>query len=1066
MKIKILQLVLAFCFLGLLPVKTVALNYTINFTGTGASSTVGNVTVQNLTRGTSVIVPAGNVLNLSDVTTAVSTLGANNETIRVYPASVDGKFMLSFYAKQSGVSQINAFSPEGRKVAGISTDLQTGSNSFELTLPGGIYVIHVTGNEYAYSAKLLNSSDTKGTSGIVYTGIDKPASLAPQKTKSSMLAVTTMSYLAGDQLLYKAVSGNYSTIVTDVPTGDKTTNFNFMACADGDGNNYTVVTVGTQTWMAENMKTTQYNDGTPIPNVTDNTDWGNLTTSGYCWNENDAYTYKNTFGALYNWYTISTGKLAPTGWHVPTDDEWTTLQDYLTANGYNYDGSTSGDFYAKSLAATNEWNIETNMVDIGNDLTKNNRTGFSALPGGLRYNSGFYDEGFLGAWWSSAGYDNSNAWNRTLGFNSISMSRNYLNKYLGLNVRCVSDILTSILTLTTTGASSVTSTTATSGGNITDDGGATITARGVCWSTSANPTIADSKTTDGTGIGYFTSTLTGLTENTTYNLRAYATNIGGTVYGPLESFTTDRGNTITDLDGNMYHIVIIGTQTWMVENLKTTQYNDGTFIPLVTDSITWGNLTTPAFCWYNNDAATYKNTYGALYNWYTVNTGKLAPTGWHVSTDAEWTTLQNYLIANGYNFDGSTSGDYYGKSIAATANWASCTITGTIGNDLSINNRTGFSALPGGYRSSSEFYKTGDYGFWWSSVESDTFSAWYRFLGYDGTGLYQYDSNKNFGFSIRCVRDMLSTLTTTGTSSVTVTKAKSGGNITDDGGAPIAARGVCWSTSANPTTADSITTDGTGAGTFTSVLTGLTANTTYYIRAYSTNSEGTAYGNQVSFTTDNGKTVTDLDGNVYHTVTIGTQTWMAENLKTTQYNDGTPIPLVADNIAWRNLSTPGYCWYNNDANTYKNKYGALYNWFTLNTGKLAPTGWHVPTDDEWSTLEDYLTANGYNYDGSTSGNYFAESLADTTNWIANSNAGTIGYDLSKNNSTGFSALPGGSRGVNGFYNSATYNGYWWSLSQNGANYVWNRYLTYGSSSLGSDANHKDNGFSVRCIRDN
>ena len=1063
MKIKILHLVVPFFFLGLLPFKTVALNYTITFTGTGASSTVDRVIVQNLTRGTSVIVPTGNVLNLLDVATAVNQLGANNETIRVYPASVAGKYKVSFYARQAGTTQLNAFSLDGRKVAALSTDLQAGNNTFELSLPGGVYVIQVTGNEYAYTAKLLSPTGTQGTSGIVYSGAEKPVSQGPQKVKSSRLDATTMSYTAGDQLLYKAVSGNYSNIVTDVPTGDKTTNFNFAACTDGDGNNYTTVTIGPQTWMAENLNTTQYNDNTPIPLTSDNTAWVNLTTPGYCWYNNDADTYKSTYGALYNWYTVSTGKLAPTGWHVSTDAEWTALQNYLIANGYNFDGSTSGDYYDKSLAAATNWATSTSTGSIGNDLSINNRTGFSALPGGFRNNSSFFTTGYYGFWWSSVESNTSTAWYRVMSNDDTGLYPDETIKNNGFSIRCVRDILS---TLTTTGVSSVTVSKATSGGNITDDGGATITARGVCWSTSANPTIADSKTMDGTGAGSFTSALTGLSINTTYNIRAYATNSAGTAYGNQVSFTTDNGKTITDVDGNVYSIVTIGTQTWMAENLKTTQYNDGTAIPLVTDNTAWGNLTTPGYCWYNNDADTYKSTYGALYNWYTVSTGKLAPTGWHVSTDAEWTTLQNYLIANGYNFDGSTSGDYYDKSLAATTNWATCAIAGTIGDDLSTNNRTGFSALPGGFRNSSNFFKTGYYGFWWSSVESDTFTAWYRFMGYDVTGLYQYDTSKNYGLSIRCVRDVLSTLTTTGISSVTVSKATSGGNITDDGGATITARGVCWSTSANPTIADLKTMDGTGAGSFTSALAGLSANTTYNVRAYATNSVGTTYGNQVSFTTDNGKTFTDVDGNVYRIVTIGTQAWMAENLKTTQYNDGTAIPLVTDNTTWRNLTTPGYCWYNNDANTNKVKYGALYNWYTINTGKLAPTGWHVPDDDEWATLEDYLTSNGYNYDGSTSGNYYAKSLADSTNWNASTISGSIGNDLSKNNSTGFSALPGGYRGFNGFYNNATYQGHWWSYSGNGANYIWNRYLNDNACSMGRDADHKDNGYSVRCIRDN
>ena len=146
----------------------------------------------------------------------------------------------------------------------------------------------------------------------------------------------------------------------------------------------------------------------------------------------------------------------------------------------------------------------------------------------------------------------------------------------------------------------------------------------------------------------------------------------------------------TDADGNVYHTVTIGTQTWTVENLKTSKYNDGTKIPLVTDGTTWGNLTTPGYCWHNNDAATNKATYGALYNWYAVNTGKLAPSGWHVPTDAEWTTLENYLIAHGYNYDSTTTGNKIAKALAAQTYWTTYSTTGTIGCNLSTNNRSGF----------------------------------------------------------------------------------------------------------------------------------------------------------------------------------------------------------------------------------------------------------------------------------------------------------------------------------------------------------------------------------------
>jgi uncharacterized protein (TIGR02145 family) len=214
---------------------------------------------------------------------------------------------------------------------------------------------------------------------------------------------------------------------------------------------------------------------------------------------------------------------------------------------------------------------------------------------------------------------------------------------------------------------------------------------------------------------------------------------------------TDEPNatgTVTDKDGNVYHTVTIGTQTWMVENLKTTKYNDGTSIPNVIDNTAWAALTTPAYCWYNNDAATYKDTYGALYNWYAVNTGKLAPAGWHVATDAEWTTLEDYVDAN-RGISGSIA-----KALAATTNWATSTVGSSIGNDLSKNNSTGFAGLPGGCRSdiSGSCFLIGNWGFWWSSTEFYAFAKNNR-MYYDDNNMGAGNDDKQCGYSVRCIKD-------------------------------------------------------------------------------------------------------------------------------------------------------------------------------------------------------------------------------------------------------------------------------------------------------------------------
>jgi uncharacterized protein (TIGR02145 family) len=489
-----------------------------------------------------------------------------------------------------------------------------------------------------------------------------------------------------------------------------------------------------------------------------------------------------------------------------------------------------------------------------------------------------------------------------------------------------------ISTLTTVSVSGITQTSAVSGGNVTSDGGAEVTARGVCWGISHNPIISSDKTDDGTGTGAFTSNLAGLTANITYYVRAYAINSQGTSYGNEVSFSTSQ-------------------------------------------------------------------------------------------------------------------------------------VT-------------------------------------------------------------------------------LATLTTTAITSITSITAVSGGNITTDGGGTITSRGVCWNTASGATTSNSKTTDGTGTGTFTSNLTGLTPNTTYYVRAYATNSVGTAYGNELTFTTSStvpgapsigtatagnaqatvtftapasngGSTITgytvtsspgnitgtgsaspitvtgltngtaytftvtatnaigtslassasnsvtplltDIDGNVYNIVTIGTQVWMAENLKTTKYNDGTPIPNTTDNTTWAALTTGAYSDYSNTPSN-STTYGRLYNWYVVdnnaatkvasNGGKnVCPTSWHIPTDAEWTTLTTYL--GGESVAGGK--------LKDTTHWTT--------PNIGATNETGFTALPGGGRDTNGAFYNIGNNGYWWSSSEGSTTYALSRYMYYGTTNVSRYNDFMQYGFSVRCVRD-
>jgi uncharacterized protein (TIGR02145 family) len=217
----------------------------------------------------------------------------------------------------------------------------------------------------------------------------------------------------------------------------------------------------------------------------------------------------------------------------------------------------------------------------------------------------------------------------------------------------------------------------------------------------------------------------------------------------------------------------------------------------------------------------------------------------------------------------------------------------------------------------------------------------------------------------------------------------------------------------------------------------------------------------------NAGTATDIDGNVYWTVKIGNQIWTVENLRTTKYNDGTELPYVKDSVEWVNLATPSYCYFNNMVNADSiRKFGALYNWYAVDTKKLAPAGWHIPTDAEWDILRDYLMVNGYSWDGTTDSNKIAKSLAAKTDWYTTSGlkAGSIGADLDLNNKSGFLALPGGSRSTNGAFDFGG-SGNWWSATEYNASGAVARNLYYDYSSLLWNSNYKSCGFSVRLIKD-
>ena len=656
---------------------------------------------------------------------------------------------------------------------------------------------------------------------------------------------------------------------------------------------------------------------------------------------------------------------------------------------------------------------------------------------------------------------------------------------------CKKEAAKVIPTINIAAVTNITATTATSGGEITSDGGATVTARGVCWSLNQNPTIADSKTNSGIGTGGFVSSIIGLTPGNTFYLRAFATNSAGTAYSDAVSFTSLNVESLLSCIQAYPNIIGEIVTTYLKGELVTCSKINGEYF-FQGDIVILPQTKAAALI-------SQDNRWPANTVFYTINSNFLKNS--RVSdaiseygnktnlTFKEHTNEPNYIEFI-YDADGCRSnlGMIGGKQKIWIADWGDAgTVIHEIGHAISLLHEQSKSGrdnyvtiiseniIPGMEHNFDEYTNSLNtpgfdfnsimlYHSWGFTKDSKKPTMTKR----DGTTFIP--QNKHLTESDIYLIDILypssPKLTTIAISSIANTSAVSGGNITSDGGTHVIVKGVCWSTSINPTTDNFKTTDGKDSGIFSSNITNLTTNTTYYLRAYATNSVGTSYGNEVTFKTSasgDGSgiifnpnltygTLTDIDGNVYKTIKIGTQTWMAENLKTTKYRNGDPITNVTDNASWAALSTGAYCWYNNDKTTYKATYGALYNWYVVKDSRnIAPTGWHVPSDTEWTALTTYLGGE------SVAGDKLKE--VGVTHWQS--------PNIGATNESGFTALPsGGRKDFAGTFYALGDIGFWWSSSTkvNDIDGAGSPFLG-NTSSIFSGYSRKQYGFSVRCIKD-
>ena len=644
---------------------------------------------------------------------------------------------------------------------------------------------------------------------------------------------------------------------------------------DIDGNVYHTVQVGQQCWMRENMRTTRYADGTPIAASSDTS-----STIPYRYAPNNDTTLVADYGFLYNWRAAMGGSassssspsgvqgVCPTGWHLPSYSELRDLRHFMESQA-SYHCNDSDTSTAAAMCSTTGWHSSTVSCAPGDNPVANNETGLSFCPAG-RFSSGNYSGlSYYSYAWSTTEYTAGKPRIIRLAYNNAQFSTSWYanNRRLAYSVRCLRDLSLSVSTLPVT---NVNDTSASCGGMALVYGNDSIVDKGVCWSSqNAFPSLSDYFLSSASGTGSFTSNMVGLLPGTTYYVRAYATdNHGVTVYGPVLTFTTTGQapfhcgvSTVSDYDGNVYQTIVMGTQCWTRQNIRTTRYANGTPIPLSSTN----SEATPYRHLPGNDSALVE-TYGYLYNWPAVMHGEtssaanpsgvkgLCPNGWHVPSYAEWqqlcTTLSNtpsYLCNAG---DTSQA-----RAVASTTGWNSSSVPCSPGYDSTGNNISGFTIYPAGMFTSNSAFNRGYESSFWSATEYQTGKPFISVLQHISVEFSpNYCSNYiSPGRSVRCVRDTaersLPEVSTAVVTSMTMHTALCGGTVVFDGGDTVTERGICWGTAPMPAIAGPHAIVGAGLGAFDTLLINLQPGTAYYVRAYATNSVGTAYGNDVAFTT-------------------------------------------------------------------------------------------------------------------------------------------------------------------------------------------------------------------------
>jgi uncharacterized protein (TIGR02145 family) len=920
------------------------------------------------------------------------------------------------------------------------------------------------GNGGSYSGEIVSSSGVTGltatlTQGIFQSGagsINYAISGTPAGSGVASFAIN----IGGQNCLLN--------LIIDIATHScgaaniHNQTLSYSTLTDQQGNVYKTIIIGTQEWMAENLRTSIYSNGEGIPmvadgNVANSWSWGYGSTGKWCFYNNDSQN-DCPYGKLYNWYAISDPRnVCPIDWHVPTNNEWSVLTDNL--GGLNFAGGKM-----KSVG-TQFWQSPNTNAD--------NESGFSGLPGGARYGAinNFFDSGNIGYYWSSSPDDaSSGSYSRKLTYNNANSESVISGRKSGFSVRCVRTINLPVgvinnidCSMTINSGDFVWGETAFetssiipySGGNGGIHNGQVVSSTGVLGLTA---TLPPGIVANGSGNLIYTITGTPLSSG----LASFTLNIGGQSCTLIRVVNLPIG-TITSLSclsaTNTGSLLQGAAATNISSNVPYSGGNSGSHNGQVVFSTGVTGLTATL------TAGSFASGIGSLTYTITGTPDTSGVANFALSIGGQTCTLIRTVdlpigAITSLSCSNATNSGTLLPGVAAESVSISIPYTGGNGGtylaqNISSTGITGLSAI----------------------LTAGTFEYGSGSLNFNIIGAPASSGTANFTINIggqtctltRIVEGTITTLVCTNAinnglliqgieaDSVSSSIPYMGGNGGMYSAQTINSTGI---TGITATLAAGTFANGTGLLLFTISGTSATSGTAIFelsIGGRSCSFELTVYVatpatcgalniHKPSLTYG---TMSDQQGNVYKTIVIGTQEWMAENLKTNIYRNGDQIVNLTNYTQWSELITGAWVFLNNDGQ-YDCPYGKLYNWFAVTDPRnLCPTGWHVPTDSEWSTLTDYL--GGISVAGGKM------KTAGTQYWN--------GPNMNTTNESGFSGLPGGGRIYGGGFDNGGISGYWWSSSEDDTSSAWFLSLNYNDGNAFQSLFDKQGGLSVRCLRD-